>query len=283
MEKTSITLDNGTRIAYLERAGGSTPLILLHGITDSARTYEPLLEQISPTCHVYALDHRGHGDSAKPDSHYDTEAYADDVRHFIREVAGGPALIQGHSLGGAVAVQVAATAPELVERLFLEDPPLYFVNNLNETYQQLFEGIVMMAKTLQDGSRTADDWFEVMAAAPDPYSGRPGIETMGEDRIRQRLDSIAQMKPQALEDALAGSLEWDTGQVLARITAPMTLINGNPDLGAVITAEEAARGSAIVAHSHVIRIEDVGHLIHDDQPQAWLSALNDWIEPDRQQ
>jgi pimeloyl-ACP methyl ester carboxylesterase len=278
MEKTTVTLGNGTRIAYLERPGGDTPLILLHGITDSARSYEPLLAHISPGCRVFALDHRGHGDSDKPDSRYDTEAYADDVRHFIREVVGGPALVQGHSLGGAVAVQVGVTAPELVKSLFLEDPPLYFVNNLNEIYQRLFEGIVMMAKTLQDGSQTADDWFKVMADAPDPYSGRPGIETMGEERINQRLDSIGMMKPKALEDALAGSLEWNTDQVLARLVVPLTLMDGNPDLGAVITAEEAARVSDMVPDSQVIQIEDVGHMIHDQAPQAWVSALNEWIE-----
>ena len=278
MDKTTVTLGNNTRIAYLDRSGGETPLILLHGITDSARSYEPLLEYISPACRVFALDHRGHGDSDKPDTHYSTEAYADDVRHFIREVVGGPALVQGHSLGGAVALQTGVTAPELVRSLFLEDPPLYFVNNLNEIYQRLFEGIVVMAKTLQDGSRTADDWFQVMANAPDPYSGRPGIETMGADRIRQRLESIGMMKPKALEDALAGSLEWDTDQVLAKLSMPVTMIDGNPDLGAVISTEEAARLSNIVPDSEVIQIEDVGHMIHDQNPQAWLSALNDWIE-----
>ena len=65
MDKSTVTLSNGTRIAYLERAGGELPLVLLHGITDNARTYEPLLTGISPRCHVFALDLRGHGESTK--------------------------------------------------------------------------------------------------------------------------------------------------------------------------------------------------------------------------
>ena len=283
IEKSTAALSNGTRIAYLERTGsaapgGELPLVLLHGITDNARTYEPLLDRINPRCHVFALDFRGHGESDKPDSLYDTDAYADDVRHFIREVVGGPALVQGHSLGGAVAVQVGVSAPELVSGLFLEDPPLYFVNNLNEIFRALFNGLVMIAKTLQDGSRSSDDWFEVMAAAPDPYTGKPGIETMGADNIRLRLQSIAMMKPKALEDALDGSLEWDTDQILANLQCPMTMINGNIALGSVISTEEAARASDIVANSRVIQLDDVGHLVHDEQPDVWLSALNDWVE-----
>jgi pimeloyl-ACP methyl ester carboxylesterase len=216
-------------------------------------------------------------DSDKPETRYDTDTYADDVRHFIREVVSGSAFVQGHSLGGAVAVQVASTAPELVQGLLLEDPPLYFVNNLNEIYRALFNGLVMMAKTLQDGSRSADDWFEVMASAPDPYSGKPGLETMGPDRIRLRLASIAMMKPKALEDALDGSLEWNTDQVLGRLHCPVTMIVGNAELGAVVTAEESARFADIVSGSRVIRIDDVGHLIHDQRPDAWLNVLNDFI------
>ncbi len=277
MEKSAVTLSNASRITYLARAGGEVPLLLLHGITDNARTYEPLFAGISPRCRVFALDFRGHGDSSKPDTRYDAEAYADDVRHFIREVVGGPVRLQGHSLGGVVAVQVGATAPELVSSLFLEDPPLYFVNALDEVYEALFNGIVMMAKSLQDGSRTPDDWFEVMAAAPDPYSGKPGIETMGDERIRQRLESIGLMKPQALEDALAGSLEWNSDDVLAQLSSPLTLLAGNATLGAVITPEECARVTRIVADSQVIQLDNVGHLIHDQQPEAWLSALNQWI------
>jgi len=277
MDKSTVTLGNNTRLAYLERGGSGLPLVLLHGITDNARTYEPLLAGIDPGCRVFALDFRGHGDSDKPETRYDTETYADDVRHFIREVVGGPALVQGHSLGGAVAIQVGVTAPELVKGLFLEDPPLYFVNNLNETYRQLFNGIVMMAKTLQDGSRSADDWFQVMASAPDPYSGKPGIETMGPEKIRLRLASIAMMKPKALEDALDGSLEWDTDRVLSGLQGLVTMIVGNAELGAVVTAEEAARFADIARGSQVIRLDDVGHLIHDQRPDAWLGALNDLI------
>lgn len=278
MDKQTITLDNGTRIAYLHRPGGDMPLVLLHGITDNARTYEPLMAGISPRCTVYALDFRGHGDSDKPESVYDAESYADDVRHFITEVIGAPVFLQGHSLGGVVAVQVGTTAPELIAGLLLEDPPLYFVNNLDETYQTLFEGIVVMATTLQDGSQSKQEWFDIMANAPDPFSGLPGIEVMGAERINLRLDSISMMKPKALQDALAGSLEWETDAVLNSLQRPLSLITGNPELGAVMSAEEVARVTALVADSQATELPDVGHLIHDQKPDTWLAAVNAWIE-----
>jgi pimeloyl-ACP methyl ester carboxylesterase len=276
MEKSTVSLGNGVQLACLERPGGEVPLVLLHGITDNALTWEPVVGGIDERCHVFALDLRGHGESDKPDPRYDAEAYADDVRHFIDEVAGDRALVLGHSLGGVVAVQVGTTAPDLVRGLFLEDPPLYFVNRLDDVYRGLFEGMVLMSKTLQDGSRSVDDWFEVMANAPDPYSGRPGIETMGEEKIRLRIASIGRMRPKALEDALEGSLEWDTDAMLERLDCPVTMIVGNPDLGAVITPEEASRVGQL-AGAKVIALDDVGHLVHDQKSEAWLAAVNGWV------
>jgi pimeloyl-ACP methyl ester carboxylesterase len=277
MKKSIHTLGNGISLACLERPGDDVPLVLLHGISDNALTWAPVLDGIDSRCRVIAPDLRGHGESDKPEARYDAEAYADDVRRLIEEVVGEPALVLGHSLGGIVAVQVGTTAPGLVRALCLEDPPLYFVNNLNDLYRSLFEGIVVMARTLQDGSRSADDWFAVMANAPDPFTGKPGIETMSEADIRLRVDSIAQMRPQALEDALAGSLEWDTERVLGALNSPVTLINGDPALGAVITPEEAAKVASTVPHARTVQIAGVGHLIHDEQPQAWLKAVNAWI------
>ena len=104
------------------------------------------------------------------------------------------------------------------------------------------------------------------------------VEAMGEERIHLRLDSIGMMKPKALQDALQGSLEWDTDAVLAKLQSPLTLVAGNRDLGAVMTAQEVAAVVDLVAGSEAIELPDVGHLIHDQMPDAWLQAVNAWIE-----
>jgi pimeloyl-ACP methyl ester carboxylesterase len=100
MDKQTVLLSNGTGIAYLERLGCGRRIVLLHGITDNALSYEPLFDSIASTAQVFALDFRGHGQSAKPETLYDTEAYADDVRHFIAEVAAGQVLLA--ALSGSI-------------------------------------------------------------------------------------------------------------------------------------------------------------------------------------
>jgi len=86
------------------------------------------------------------------------------------------------------------------------------------------------------------------------------------------------MKPKALADGLAVSLEWDTDAVLADLRCPVTLITGDPALGAVMTAEEVNRATGIVRGSRALRVDGVGHLIHERQPRAWLDAVNGWID-----
>ncbi len=278
MVKEKLTLSNGSELAFIERAGADQALVLLHGITDNALTYQPLLEGIDARCHVYALDFRGHGESSRPNTRYDTAAYADDVLHFIHEQVGKPVLLAGHSLGGVVAVQCAISGPSQITSIFLEDPPLYFVGNLDATYQQLFNALVVMASTLQDGTRSEDEWFDVMANAPDPYSGKPGIETMGEDRIRKRLDSVGMLYPKALQDALDGSLVWDADAVLTQLSCPVTMMTGNRALGAVVTDAESARVAELVDDCTLVNVPDVGHLLHDLTPDIWLTTLNEWID-----
>ena len=55
------------------------------------------------------------------------------------------------------------------------------------------------------------------------------------------------------------------------------MIIGNPDLGAVISKQESNQVLDAVSDSQVKQFENLGHLIHDEQPDVWLSSLNDWI------
>jgi len=289
MNKQFAALTNDINIAYLERAGGRTPLVLLHGITESSRSYEQLLPSISAHCHVYALDLRGHGDSSKPDDLYQTEAYASDVIKFISEVIKEPVSLAGHSLGGLVTVQVAASEPQLIHRILLEDPPLYFVNGLNDVYRAAFEAMVLIATTLQNGSTARDTWFDLLANAPDPYTGKPGIESVGKAKINQRLDSLSQLNPKALLDGLDSSLnkhglddslKWNADDVLKQISCPVTLLTGNADIGSVMTTEDSEKAMALLNDCEHIYFADVGHMIHDNKPEAWSEAINRFSEFD---
>src|SRR5438067_950287 len=117
MEPREVTL-HGHRLSY--RSGGSGPvLVLIHGITGSAATWDDVLPWLAERHTVVAPDLFGHGRSAKPRGDYSLGAYANGIRDLL-EVLGIPrATIVGHALGGGIAMQFAYQFPERCERLVL--------------------------------------------------------------------------------------------------------------------------------------------------------------------
>ena len=82
----TLTTTDGTTIAYDDYAGGpGVPVILVHGITESAASWEPLIRRFTPDRRVVVMDLRGHGRSGTADR-YDIEAMAGDVHEIAAEL-----------------------------------------------------------------------------------------------------------------------------------------------------------------------------------------------------
>jgi len=116
-----IDLADGTRLDYVEQ-GDTTgvPVILLHGYTDSWRSYERVLPHLPQSLHVFAVTQRGHGGSGKPDSEYEPPVFARDVAGFMDSLGIERAVIVGHSMGSTVAQRFAVDYPQRVRALVLE-------------------------------------------------------------------------------------------------------------------------------------------------------------------
>lgn len=78
MQQHTVDLE-GVQIHYAEAGTARSPVVLLHGITDSLDTYRPVIADLAPAAHVYALDLRGHGRSSHVAGGYRVWEYARDV------------------------------------------------------------------------------------------------------------------------------------------------------------------------------------------------------------
>ncbi len=117
---TRVPLDGGSFL-NVERAGSGPPLALLHGFTGSAAGWGPFAELLSSRFTVLSLDIVGHGASSKPQA---VERYA--IERAVKDVVAAVAALGfrrsswlGYSMGGRLALFLAATIPEAVERLVL--------------------------------------------------------------------------------------------------------------------------------------------------------------------
>lgn len=100
---------------------GGPPVVVLHGLLGSSRNWQSAGAALAARgSRVVALDLRNHGDSPWHDD-CSFEAMAGDVRDWIRRDGPGPVHLVGHSLGGKVAMRLAAEEPALVARLTVVD------------------------------------------------------------------------------------------------------------------------------------------------------------------
>ena len=109
----SVELPGGPVLQYVEQGDRSgTPLVLLHGYTDSWRSFELVLAHLPPELRAVAVTQRGHGDAARPADGYRPRDFAADVALLMGLLGIGSAVLVGHSMGAAVALRFALDHPE---------------------------------------------------------------------------------------------------------------------------------------------------------------------------
>ena len=112
-------------LAYSAGPPGAMPVVFLHGGVSSRHHWDFLLSAFVDRFTVYTVDQRGHGQSGRATSGYRFVDFTRDAIAFLQQVVVEPAVLIGHSLGGAVTVKTSADVPSLVRAAVLVDPPLY--------------------------------------------------------------------------------------------------------------------------------------------------------------
>src|ERR1700722_11512941 len=118
--KRSIALPNGETLAYIDRGDRSAPVVvLIHGYTDSARDWVPMLPYLSKQYRLILVDIRGHGQSSKPECCYTRLDFAYDIKLLLDALGVRKADIVGHSLGSIIAQTFAEYWPERTAHVVL--------------------------------------------------------------------------------------------------------------------------------------------------------------------
>ncbi|MGH9958204.1 MAG: alpha/beta fold hydrolase [Pyrinomonadaceae bacterium] len=121
-EKTEvINLSNGFSLRYL-RAGQGRPLVLLHTLRTQLDYFQKLLPPLKSQYQVYVLDLPGHGQSTVLPMEYTEELFRKSVIEFIKQLDLTDVTLVGESIGGTLALTVAAELPERVVRAVALNP-----------------------------------------------------------------------------------------------------------------------------------------------------------------
>ena len=249
-KKCMVDLPNGVRMAYVETGPADGPaVILLHGLTDSARSWYPtmaVMHKANPFLRIIAPDQRGHGATsmppgancaANPKSCYNMAYFAADLAALMNKLNVKKATIAGHSMGSVVAQQMALDRPDRVVRIVLvatsnstkdnavvrdyvlKEPVLGSWKKALEARDMTKPEAIWNA-TPRDADPNAEAWM-LKNWDVDPMADQAMIATIARE--------TADVKMGTWIGATEALLEWDNTARLASLTTPTFVIWGTQD------------------------------------------------------
>lgn len=273
------------RLHYRDWGGSGPDLVLLHGLSSSARIWDLTAPVLAERLRVVALDQRGHGLSDKPNSGYTFAAVTADVAAAIEALGLEQPLIAGHSWGGNVALQFAADHPPAVGGLVLVDGGFLELSS--------FEGMTweearkMLAPPRIDGMK-----LEVFLAAARSW---PGLDRVWSEAVQEVLLSNFEITPEGTIKrrlTVANHMRilrsmWDqrTSSLWEKVRCPVLMIPAASDISdprsemwhrAKTKSIELA--TQTLKDAHVLWMEDTIHDIPLQRPHDLAAAIIEFAQ-----
>jgi len=268
--------DDAPTLARGDSGGAGPTLLLLHGVTRCRDDWRPVLADLSPRWRVIAVDHRGHGDSARGSRYLVADYVADAVR-LIRDEIATPVVLLGHSLGAMVAAAVAAALPGLVQGVILEDPPFHGMGEriAGTSWQAQFRGMQAAARRGGTVDELAVSLAAIVLPRPDGTTVRLG-EIREPAAIRWSAECLARLDPEVLSPVIAGRWldGYDPLEIAARIRCPAVLLAADPRAGGALADDEAAAFAVAAGDCELERFPGSGHLLHWQHPRRVAAAAD---------
>ncbi len=259
----SVELPNQVKLPYVEQGDPlGVPVVLLHAIADSWRSFERVLPHLPDSIHAFALTQRGHGDASRPVEGYRPHDFAADLAAFMDALHLEAAVIAGGSSGGFVARRFAIDHPERTLGLILLGSPA----------------------TLRDKPGVLEMWDSTLSKLTDPVD--PGF-------VREFAEStLAQLVPQALVETMVqeglkvparvwratfeGLLEDDSFGELNKINVPTLIVWGDQD--AFLPRGDQETLQAAITGARLVVYPGAGHAVYWEEPDSVASDLAAFIE-----
>jgi non-heme chloroperoxidase len=250
-------LPNGLRIEYAGqgRRGGPS-LLLLHGITDTWRSFEPVLPWLPTDWHVVSMTQRGHGGSSSAAS-YRTREFAADAAALIATLELPPVLVVGHSMGAVNALRLAIDHPAAVRGVVAAGGFASF-SDKPELVDFIQGQMLTLGETVP--RELAESFQRDTLAGP----VAPGLlETM--------VDECLRTPAATWRGAFAALLEDDFSDELHRIEVPVLLPWGDADVFAAESDQQ--RLQRRLPRATRVVYAGVGHALHWEQPRRFADDL----------
>jgi pimeloyl-ACP methyl ester carboxylesterase len=267
---------HGNRVSY--RTGGDGPLlVLIHGITSSSASWEPLLPLLTEHFTILAPDLLGHGQSDKPAGDYSLGSHACLVRDLMLALGHESGTIAGHSLGGGVAMQLAYQFPELMDRLVLVSSGglgrevSVFLRAVTLPGSELVLPLIASQAVLSVGAALGRFGASVgLRAGADLGQIALGIASLSEIGARRAFVHTAR----SVIDPGGQRVDARDRLYLAE-AVPSLLVWGERD--PIIPAVHGVRAQKLMPGSRLELFDGAGHFPHLEEPARFSRLLREFI------
>lgn len=132
---------DGVTLAFEEAGSGRPPLLFIHGWTCDRSYFAPQFKHFRRTHRVVSVDLRGHGQSDKPQQDYTMALFAEDLAWLCGQLKLTKPVMIGHSMGGVIALEMAARFPELPAAIVALDSPIVPPQSLRDALAPLMAAL----------------------------------------------------------------------------------------------------------------------------------------------
>ena len=256
----------------MQRGGSGAPLVLLHGYMMSGWYFRNLVPALERTHEVITIDLPGFGESDRPAPSvfgYDAAAFAGVVDEVLARLGVPRAAVLGHSMGGGVALAVAARSPERVERLVLVSPAVYTlpVPALARLVMTPVVGPLLWKHAFTRGElkrQMRTQHFRDARAITDELV----------DHVWSRFRRAGGPEAAYAVARWLSSLQSSTGEPM-RVRAPTLLVWGDEDR--MVPLEHARRLQGAIAGARLAIVPACGHNVHLERGDELLRQLQPFL------
>jgi pimeloyl-ACP methyl ester carboxylesterase len=291
---TTVAVDGVTMAVRSTPSTGPTaePALYVHGLGGSATNWTDLAALLAPWLDGEAIDLAGFGHSGPaPGGDYSLAAHTRSVVSYLRQSGRGPVHLLGNSMGGAVAILVAARHPELVRTLTLISPAVPDLRPrlaVHDPFLPLAALPALGPAALRRLDRMSPEQrargiIELCFADPSCVPPNRLAEAVAEVRRRSAMGWSSDAFVRSLRGLIGAYLQPGARSMwalLRAISAPTLIVWGNRDR--LVDVALAPRVANSVPHARLLVLDRVGHVAQMEQPVTTARAVLGMLQDARQ-
>lgn len=252
------------RLNYVDTGEGA-PVTLLHGFTQSARSWQEIVSKMPAGYRWIVPDLRGHGETrVRPGAPHTMDACTGDLAMLWDHLDISSTHLVGYSMGGRLALHVAARRPERLKSLLTVGAHAGLEESAREERRQADEALAERIET-EGLQEFVNYWSRLPIFAGLERRGPAFLAQLAAERMRNHTAGLAA----SLREMGAGTMEpvWDE---LAHVKVPATFVAGQLDHRYV---QQARHLQSAVPGSRIEVVTRAGHTVHQERPEAFARLL----------